>query len=145
MSDAGLTPVQALQKALAGEHAAMYLFGVLGAQASKSRQPSLFARLSDSYADHRAARDQLTVLIQAKDADPVAAAVAYDLPGPTRTPEQLVAVALLVEQRLTATYAELVAHTSANDRRFAIGALDASALRELAYGGRPADLPGLTG
>jgi hypothetical protein len=141
-ADPGLTPVQSLQKALAGEHAAVYLYGVLGAQSSQSRQPVLFKQLSTSYGEHRAARDQLTVLVAAKGADPVAADVTYRLPGPTGTPAQLVAVALLVEQRLTATYAELVAHTAGSDRRFAIRMLDASALRELGYGGRPSDLPG---
>ena len=39
-----MTPVQALQKALAAEHAAVHLYGLLGAQSSKSRQPSLFAQ-----------------------------------------------------------------------------------------------------
>ena len=77
-----MTPVQALQKALAAEHAAVILYGLLGAQSSKSRQPSLFARLSQAYEVHRDSRDQLTVLISDKGIDPVAAGVDYGVPGP---------------------------------------------------------------
>ena len=44
---------------------------------------------------------------------------------------------------MTFTYGELVAHTAGNDRRWAIRSLDASALRELGFAGRPADFPGL--
>ena len=39
-----MTPLEAQQATLAGEHAAVYLFGVFGAQASQSRQPALYAR-----------------------------------------------------------------------------------------------------
>ncbi len=77
-----MTPVEALQKALAAEHAAVHLYGLLGAQSSKSRQPALFARLERTYAAHRASRDRLTVMVSAKGADPVAAEVDYEVPGP---------------------------------------------------------------
>ena len=56
-----MTPVEALQKALAAEHAAVHLYGLLGAQSSKSRQPVLFARLSQAYEAHRGSRDPATV------------------------------------------------------------------------------------
>ena len=138
-----MTPLEALQKALAGEHAAMHVFGVLGAQASGSRQPALFQLLDSTYAIHRAARDELTVLVSAKGADPVAAEVSYDPPGRFGTAAQIRTTARTVEQRLTKVYAELVANTSGEDRRWAIGALDSSSLRELDFGGVPADFPGL--
>ena len=138
-----MTPLEALQKALAGEHAAMYVFGVLGAQASGSRQPALFRELDSTYAIHRAARDELTVLVSAKGADPVAAEVSYDPPGRFGNASQIRGTALVVEQRLTQVYAELVANTSGKDRSWAIGALDSSALRELDFGGVPTDFPGL--
>jgi hypothetical protein len=138
-----VTPVQALQKALAAEHAALHLYGLLGAQSSKSRQPTLFSRLDRTYADHRAARDQLTVLVSAKGADPVAAKIDYEAPGPTGTAAEIEAVARTIEKRMTLTYGELVAHTAGADRQWAIRALDASALRELGFGVRPAQFPGL--
>ncbi|MCW2762313.1 MAG: hypothetical protein JWR85_2514 [Marmoricola sp.] len=138
-----MTPVQALQKALAAEHAAVHLFGLLGAQSSKSRQPTLFAKLNRAYDAHRGARDQLTVLVSAKGADPVAAEVDYEVPGPTSTPDEIEAVARTLERRVTRTYGELIASTAGGDRRWAITALDASALRELSFGLPPTDFPGL--
>jgi Domain of unknown function (DUF4439) len=138
-----MTPVQALQKALAAEHAAVHLYGLLGGQSSKSRQPVLFARLEQTYEAHRAARDQLTVLVTRNGADPVAAKLDYAVPGPTSTPGQIRAVARTLERRVTRTYGELVANTAGNERRWAITALDASALRELSFGVEPSHFPGL--
>ena len=137
-----MTPLQALQKALAAEHAAVHLYGLLGAQSSKSRQPTLFARLT--YGEHRASRDRLTVLVSAKGADPAAAQVDYEVPGPTATAEQIEAVARTIETRVTRTYGELVANTAGADRRWAITALDASAVREVAFGVAPSSFPGLS-
>lgn len=139
-----MTPVQALQKALAAEHAAVHLYGLLGAQSSKSRQPSLFARLLQAYEVHRDSRDQLTVLISDKGVDPVAAQVDYEVPGGTTTPGQIEAVARTIERRVTRTYGELVANTAGGDRRWAITALDASALREVSFGAAPSNFPGLS-
>jgi hypothetical protein len=138
-----MTPLQALQKALAAEHAAVHLYGFLGAQSSKSRQPVLFRRLDDTYTAHRAARDRLSARLSAQGADPVAAKVDYVVPGPTSTGEQIETVARTIERRLTGTYAELVANTSGADRRAAIVELDASAVRELGFGAAPVDFPGL--
>jgi hypothetical protein len=70
-----MTPLEAQQATLAGEHAAVYLFGVFGAQASQSRQPVLYARLLDAFRVHRRRRDQLTATIAASGADPVASEV----------------------------------------------------------------------
>jgi hypothetical protein len=138
-----VTPVQALQKALAAEHAAVFLYGLLGAQSSQSRQPTLFAQLTDAYADHRAARDELTVLIDAKGTDPVASRTDYEVPGPTDSPAQIQAVARTIERRVTSTYGELVGNTAERDRAWAIAALDAGALREMTFGAAPSDFPGL--
>jgi len=80
-----MTPVEALQKALAAEHAAVHIYGLLGARSSQSEQPALFAALDRAYAEHRSARDRLTVLVSAKDTDPVAAQPDYDVPGPVTT------------------------------------------------------------
>jgi hypothetical protein len=138
-----MTPVEALQKALAAEHAAVHLYGLLGAQSSKSRQPVLFSRLSQAYEAHRASRDRLTVLVSAKGSDPVAAEADYEVPGSTSTAARIEAVARTIEGRLTRTYGELVASTAGTDRRWAITALDASALREVALGVAPSHFPGL--
>ena len=138
-----MTPVQALQKALAAEHAAVHLYGLIGGQSSKSRQPTLFALLTRAYQAHRDSRDQLTVLVAGKGADPVAAEVDYEVPGPISTATQMEAVARTIERRVSRTYGELVANTASSDRRWAITALDASALRELTFGLAPSNFPGL--
>jgi hypothetical protein len=138
-----MTPIESLQKTLAAEHAAVHLYGVLGGQASKSQQPVLFNQLDQAYDEHRASRDKLTVLINDKGKDPVAAKVDYAVPGPTSTPNQIEAVARTIERRVTQTYGELVENTSGDDRRWAITGLDACALRELGFGIAPSDFPGL--
>jgi hypothetical protein len=138
-----MTPIESLQKTLAAEHAAVHLYGVLGGQSSKSQQPTLFRQLDHAYDEHRASRDKLTELINAKGRDPVAAKVEYAVPGPTSTPSQIEAVARTIERRVTQTYGELVENTAGADRRWAIAALDASAVRELGFGVAPSDFPGL--
>lgn len=139
-----MTPVEALQKALAAEHAAVFLYGVLGARISSSAQPELSLRLQDAFSSHRSQRDALTVLISKQDQDPVAALVDYRVPGSLATPAGLAAVAATIEARVTSTYGELVANTSSTDRRWAITALEASAVRGVAFGVPVAVFPGLT-
>jgi hypothetical protein len=138
-----MTPVEALQKALAAEHAAVHIYGLLGARSSQSEQPALFAALDRAYAEHRGARDRLTVLVTAKDTDPVAAQPDYEVPGPLSSASEIEAAARTLESRITRTYGELVANTAGSDRRWAITALDASALREVGFGVAPSDFPGL--
>ena len=136
-----MTPLEAQQAALAGEHAAVYLFGVFGAQASQSRQPALYARLLDAFHVHRRRRDQLTVTIAAAGAEPVAAEVSYDLPALGTTPE-LNDAALHVERRIARTYGQLVESTAGAERRWALVALDDSAVRQLEFRGTPEMFPG---
>ena len=138
-----MRPLAALQATLAGEHAAVWVYGVLGAQASRSRDPQLSTALSDAWALHRRRRDELTVMITGLDATPVASHAAYDLPRPARTPDQLRAQALRLEQRLADVYGQLVESTTHAERRWAIGALDDCAVRQLGFGGVPTDLPGM--
>jgi len=138
-----MTPVEAQQAALAGEHAAVYLFGVLGAQASQSRQPALYARLLDAFHVHRRRRDQLSVAIAAAGAEPVAAEVSYDLPA-LGTPAELNDAALQVERRIARTYGQLVESTAGAERRWALVALDDSAVRQLEFRGTPEMFPGTT-
>jgi hypothetical protein len=136
-----MTPVEAQQATLAGEHAAVYLYGVFGAQASQSRQPQLYARLLDAFRVHRRRRDQLTATIAATGATPVAAEVTYDLP-PMATTAELNDAALQVERRIARTYGQLVESTAGAERRWALVALDDSAVRQLEFRGTPEMFPG---
>lgn len=137
-----MTPLEAQQAALAGEHAAVYLFGVFGAQASQSRQPALYARLLMAFRTHRKRRDQLTVTITGAGGAPVAAEVSYDLPASMSTPAELNDAALQVERRIARTYGQLVESTAGAERRWALVALDDSAVRQLEFRGTPEMFPG---
>jgi hypothetical protein len=134
--------IDALQAALAAEHAAVYLSGVYGAQASKSRQPALFRALLDSYHAHRRSRDELTVMIADLGAEPVAAHVAYALPVAMSTTAELNDAALTVERRIVKTFGQLIENTASAERRWALVALDNAAVRQLEFRGTPEMFPG---
>jgi hypothetical protein len=135
--------LDALQVTLAGEHAAIFVVGYLGAQTSQSATPELYAALRGSYETHRDRRDQLEGLVGDAGAEPVAAAASYDLPTlDADDPEALAAAGLAVERACGATYGYLVANATGGQRRWAVDAVLDSALRELALGGRPRDFPG---
>jgi hypothetical protein len=137
-----VTPLEAQQATLAGEHAAIHLYGVFGAQASESRQPALYARLVDAFRVHRKRRDQLAVTIAAAGAEPVAAEVSYDLPAAISTAAELNGAALRVERRTARTYGQLIESTAGAERRWALVALDDSAVRQLEFRGTPEMFPG---
>ena len=91
---------------------------------------------------HRGRRDLLERTLRDLGADPVASEVAYELPNPVGNPRQVEAAALLTEQRVAATYADVVARTTANRRRLAIEALTETAVRQLGLRGSPEIFPG---
>ncbi len=137
-----MTAVDALQTALAAEHAAVYVYGALGARTSESASPLLFAEVADAYATHRAWRDQLTRRLTDAGAQPTPAAAIYELPPPTPTAAAVARAALDLELACARTYAYVVAETVADDRRWALTALTRTAVRETALGGAPAAFPG---
>jgi len=137
-----VSPVDALQRALAAEHAALHVYGTLGARTSASATPTLFADITAGYNAHRARRDQLTARLRDHGAEPVAAEPAYELPAPLDNPAQVTAAALDVERSCTATYAWLVGQTSGADRQWAVTALTEAAVRELTFRGSPEIFPG---
>ena len=131
-----------LQTALAAEHAAVFVFGLLGGRTSRSANPALFDAVSAAYAAHRARRDHLTGRITEAGADPVPAAAAYDVPAGLHRPEPIARHALATERSCAATYSWLVANTTGVDRAWAIRALNETAVRELAFRGTPEMFPG---
>lgn len=137
-----MTPVDALQTALAAQHAALYVYGALGARTSQSATPVLFADVSEAYAVHRAWRDLLTSRLVDEGVEPTPAAPTYELPATPPTPAGVSRAAVEVEQRCATTYAYVVANTSGPDRTWAIGALTRSAVRRVRFGAPPQALPG---
>ncbi len=137
-----MTPVEALQTALAGEHAAVYVLGVVGGRLSASAQPGLAGLVEQAYVTHRGRRDQLVSMVRAAGAQPVAGDVSYRLPNPCRTVAQLRDAALATEHGCCQVYAAMVGATSRANRQWAIDALADSAVRELGFGGRAESFPG---
>lgn len=137
-----MSEVEALQTTLAAEHAAVYVYGALGAQTSQSAQPTLFTAVSEAYAVHVDRRDALIAQLRALDVAPVAAEPAYELPADLGTTAAVSAQALELEQSCAATYAFLVGSTTAARRRWAVAALTDAAVRGIGFGGEPEDLPG---
>lgn len=141
---AGRVPgVTEMQTTLADEHAAVYLFGLLGARVSERKDASLFQSLTESFESHRRNRDDLSALIAGLGETPIAAAIAYDPPGPVNSPAEIKRAAGTLEKRMTLRYGSLVENTTREQRAWAITALQSSAIRELSYGQPPSDLPGM--
>jgi hypothetical protein len=137
-----MTYTEALQTTLAGEHAAIYVYGALGGQTSQSGAPSLFAAISDAYTAHRARRDLLVGLLTDLGEEPVATEPAYELPDDLGSTDAVTSRALELERSCAATYAYLVANSPAAERRLAVNLLIQTAVRELAFRGTPETFPG---
>ena len=143
-----MSTVDALQQSLAAEHAAVYVYGVLGGRAadlSDVGDLQLRGALATAYDDHVTRRDELRLMITALGAVPVAAEPAYRLPRALTTAEQISAQALATERACVEQYGALVAATSpGSSRAWAVAALSDGAVTELAFGGRAQALPGVT-
>jgi hypothetical protein len=137
------TPVDALQRTLAAEHAAIYVLAALGGRASTLPPSHVRTAIDTAYAAHVERRDQLRTMIAGAGGDPVAADPAYRLPTPLTTLAQIEAEGLRVERACATTYAALVAATAGSSRRWAVDALVTTAVGEAAFGGRPEALPGV--
>lgn len=140
----GVDPaVEALQVALAAEHAAVFVYAALGAQTSRSAAPTLFDRVTRAYRVHLSRRDQLSAILTRAGVDPAAAESGYALPADLGTTAAVTARARALEEGAASTYAFLVASTTGADRAWAVEALLDAAVRVLDFGGRPERLPGI--
>lgn len=135
--------IDALQTALAGEHAAVYLYGVLGGRTSRTDSPRLYAAIRAAYTHHRSRRDHLTGLLADAGAVPTPAAGGYAIPPGIDRPRGARAAALAIEQAAAATYAFLVGEVVGDERAWATAALTDAAVRSLGFGGAAEPLPGL--
>ncbi|WP_166351650.1 ferritin-like domain-containing protein [Phytoactinopolyspora limicola] len=134
------TEVDAIQAALAGEHACVYGYGVVGSHLSGDAQATA-RRALGAHEDRRA---ELREHLLAMGAVPEAAEPAYSLPFPVTDAASARELAGLLEQRLAAPYADLVgAATDTTLRGLAAEALRAAAMRAVRWGVDPTPLPGL--
>jgi len=140
------TALESLQTTLAAEHAAIYVYGVLGGRVMAVDSPGnslgLTRLLSSVYEVHRARRGQLETAIDELGETPVAAEVAYDLATPAMTIAQLREEARGIEQRCSTIYAAGVAGTTDRERSLMVDALIDSAVRGLSFGAEATAFPG---
>ena len=131
----------AMQDALAGEHAAVYAYSVIGGRLDYGTQyQELAAR---HFRDHRARRDAVIGFLRDAGANPVGAETAYDLPSDVDSERAAQRVGQQVEDRCSVLYAGVVATASGDPRSFAVTALGDCAVAGLEWGGSPVALPGV--
>lgn len=133
--------VEAVQVALAGEHAAVYAYGVAGAVVDPAGAAA--ARARTSYDAHTARRDQIEDLLRAGDEEPVVAEPAYGLPAPVTSGADAARLARRVEDRCAVGHAALVAASTDDLRVAATGWLADCATSGVGWGAAPTALPGV--
>jgi hypothetical protein len=138
-----MSEVDALQQTLAAEHAAVYVFAVLGGRAADLPAPVLRAAIGTAYDVHRTRRDALEAMVNAAGAVPVPAEPGYALTRDLVTPGQLATAALRAERACLTTYGALVAASTGAAREWAVAALVETAASELGFGGSAEPLPGM--
>ncbi|MGW0956278.1 ferritin-like domain-containing protein [Streptomyces sp. NPDC002545] len=131
--------LEALQAALAAEHAAVYGYGVVGGRIGESRR----AEARSAYDAHRARRDALVREVRDLGGQPVAAAAAYTLPFPVPDSAAAVQFAAELEERVAGVYSDLVRAVAGERRREAAGALREVAVRAVRWRGGSVAFPGL--
>jgi hypothetical protein len=116
---------QALAATLAGEHAAIFGYGVIGAHLTGA----LLAQGRQAEAAHRNRRDALLEMLSAAGTTPPAADPAYALPFPVTDQASAVRLALQIEERTGALWRAVLPAGSVAERRTALDGLTDTALR----------------
>lgn len=138
-----MSDIAALQSCLAGEHAAVYAYGVLAAVINdRARGSRPDRRATSDFVAHRQRRDALVEQITARGATPVAAQPLYELPFPVTTVASAARLARLVERRLAATYAAAAGESVAAVRALAAAGLADAAVATVSWGAAPTAFPG---
>jgi hypothetical protein len=134
-----VTEKEALQAAIAGEHAALYGVGVAGGKLNGTQ----YRAATTLYEQHRKRRDQLADLLVEAGETPAAAEPAYDLPQAVTNAATAIGLVLVIERRLGAVYGDLVESAEQETvRAMAIQALMSTAQVQLGWGGTPTAFPG---
>jgi uncharacterized protein DUF4439 len=120
----------ALRDVLAAEHAAVWGYGVVGAALPEDRRG--LAGVPEWA--HREARDRLAALLDERDAEPVPAQGGYQLPFPVLSPVDAAALAVVLEEGVSAAWVVLLdAAQQATVRRIAVEALGAAEERAVVW------------
>ena len=131
--------ITALQAVLAAENAAVYGYGLAGAQLSGS----LYTTAQQDWNLHRAARVTVSSMITARDGTPAPAAAVYRPPFAVNSPASARTLAALLEDGLVQAYLTLVALDDVTLRAFGAGEMQAAAIRAASWRGSTVAFPGL--
>ena len=129
----------ALRAALAAEYAAVFGYGVAGAQMSGRQR----AQAERDWVRHERARDMLSELLVSRGGEPPPAAPGYSLPFPVHSARSAAALAAYLEDRVTAAYLGLVALPDARLRALGASEVKAAAMRATLWRGKTLAFPGL--
>jgi len=139
MSAGSTRATAALKAALAAENAAVFGYGMAGAQMSGRQR----AQAERDWVRHERARDVLTELLVSRGAEPPPAAPGYSLPFPVHNARAAAELAAYLEDQLTAAYLELVGLPDPRLRALGAGEVKAAALRATSWRGGTLAFPGL--
>ncbi|HEX3752555.1 MAG TPA: DUF4439 domain-containing protein [Streptosporangiaceae bacterium] len=131
--------VAALQGVLAAENAAVYGYGLAGAQLSGSLYPTA----QQDWTLHRTSRATVSSMITQRGGTPAPAAAAYRPPFPVNSSASARALAALLENGLVQAYLGLVALDDAALRAYGAGEMQAAAIRAAFWRGSTIAFPGL--
>jgi Domain of unknown function (DUF4439) len=137
-SPARKATVAALQAALAAENAAIYGYGIAGAQLSGAAKATALR----DWTLHQNARDALTAMITSLGAAPVAASAAYGLPFAVHGERAARSLAAVLEDGVTRAYLGLVALPDRALRTFGALAMQGPADRAAFWRGSTTAFPG---
>ena len=122
-----MTVLDALQRAVATEHAAVYGYGLVGARLAAAE---LYAATA-AYTAHQTRRDAIAVLIRDLKAQPVAAPPAYRPRQPLTNRPAALRLAVRLEADCAAAYVAILGQSdTAALRRSAIGWLTDAVVRD---------------
>ncbi|HET8588156.1 MAG TPA: ferritin-like domain-containing protein [Nakamurella sp.] len=125
----GQDAVDALQAAMAAEHAALWAYGLVAAYA-----PDAANTVSDMLTSHQNIRDVTANLLVQAGATPVGPAPAYTTPEPVTDPRSAMALALVIEGDCAAAWRSVIGHTDDSTLRgTALSALTDSAMRMVTW------------
>ncbi|MGY1681480.1 DUF4439 domain-containing protein [Geodermatophilus sp. SYSU D01176] len=134
MADDGLldegTETAALREALAAEHAAVWGYGTVGAALPPdARAPAAAAEVA-----HRDVRDRLAALLGSRGADLVPREAGYTLPFPVLTAVDAAALAVVLEEGVSAAWVRLLDQAAeASVRELAVAELGAAEVRAVGW------------
>ena len=132
------TEAEALNTALAAEHAAVWGYGVVGAALPADKQD--LAATSESA--HRDARDRLVARLAEGDTEPVGEQGAYELPFPVLSEVDAAKLAVTLEDGVSGAYVRLLGNAAEQaTRELAVGALGTTEVRAVAWRTRAKQTP----